>query len=188
MNTNISIRHKRRRRAARSIDLGLGVAVAADSFFVLPQTPYSSAEWFGQFSAEPFDWHLPCINETTGAQVQCQEALQGGLAVVNVDHQEEEHEHDVATATPQLAKPPFYVVVLFNDDYTPMEFVIEVLQQYFGLDLDHATEVMLSVHYQGKGVAGVYPRDIAETKAQQVNRHARAQGHPLLCQIEPESI
>ncbi|MBC7750853.1 MAG: ATP-dependent Clp protease adapter ClpS [Candidatus Saccharibacteria bacterium] len=102
--------------------------------------------------------------------------------------QEERHESDVATATPELARPPLYVVVLFNDDYTPMEFVILVLQQYFGLDLDRATEVMLSVHYEGKGVAGVYPRDIAETKAQLVNRHARAEGHPLLCQIEPQSI
>ncbi|HEY4713515.1 MAG TPA: ATP-dependent Clp protease adapter ClpS [Aquirhabdus sp.] len=105
----------------------------------------------------------------------------------NGDHQEQ-HESDVATATPELARPPFYVVVLFNDDYTPMEFVILVLQQYFGLDLDRATEVMLSVHYEGKGVAGMYPRDIAETKAQLVNRHARAEGHPLLCQIEPQSI
>lgn len=188
MNTNVSIRHKRRARASRSVDLSLGVVSPADSFFVLPPMPYSSTEWFSQFSAEPFDWHLPCINQTVDSEISGQGKLQVTLGISNVDHPEEEHEHDVATATPQLAKPPFYVVVLFNDDYTPMEFVIEVLQQYFGLDLDHATEVMLSVHYQGKGVAGVYPRDIAETKAQQVNRHARAQGHPLLCQIEPESI
>jgi len=190
MNTNITLRHKRRARASGSVDLGLRVAAHADSFFVLPQIPYSSAEWFSQFSAEAFDWHLPCIQERVDAEIQVQAQAIGEvhLGIESVDHQEEEHEQDVATATPQLAKPPFYVVVLFNDDYTPMEFVIEVLQQYFGLDLDHATEVMLSVHYQGKGVAGVYPRDIAETKAQQVNRHARAQGHPLLCQIEPESI
>lgn len=93
---------------------------------------------------------------------------------------------DVMTAPPQLKKPPLYAVVLFNDDYTPMEFVIEILQQYFALDLDRATEVMLTVHYRGKGVAGVYPRDIAETKAQQVNTLARSRGHPLLCQIEPQ--
>lgn len=95
-------------------------------------------------------------------------------------------ETDVLTAPPALKKPPFYAVVLFNDDYTPMEFVIEILQQYFALDLDRATEVMLTVHYRGKGVAGVYPRDIAETKAQQVNTLARSRGHPLLCQIEPQ--
>jgi ATP-dependent Clp protease adaptor protein ClpS len=171
------------------------VATLSDSFFVVPMRPRSSAEWFSQLQSEPFDWHLPCINEHVLAMHgDVDSALEAVLPVSatirNVDEPEKdhEHEHDVATATPQLAKPPFYVVVLFNDDYTPMEFVIEVLQQYFGLDLDHATEVMLSVHYQGKGVAGVYPRDIAETKAQQVNRHARAQGHPLLCQIEPESI
>ena len=87
----------------------------------------------------------------------------------------------------QKTKPPqMYQVVMLNDDYTPMEFVIEVLQRYFGHDLDRATEVMLTVHYRGKGIAGIYPRDIAETKAQQVNHHARSQGHPLLCQIEPQ--
>jgi ATP-dependent Clp protease adaptor protein ClpS len=77
-----------------------------------------------------------------------------------------------------------YAVVLMNDDYTPMDFVIEILQQYFAMNLDQATQVMLTVHYEGKGVAGVYPRDIAETKANQVNNYARSQGHPLLCQIE----
>jgi len=113
------------------------------------------------------DWHYPRM--TASDQ--------------NTDHQAD---HDVLTAPPVLERPPLYTVVLFNDDYTPMEFVIEVLQQYFALDLDRATEVMLTVHYRGKGVAGVYPRDIAETKAQQVNHYARSQGHPLLCQIEPQ--
>ena len=99
-----------------------------------------------------------------------------------------EHQGDLAvqTALPQLKRPPLYVVVLMNDDYTPMDFVIEILQQYFALNLDQATQVMLTVHYEGKGIAGVYPRDIAETKANQVNNYARSQGHPLLCQIEPK--
>ena len=92
----------------------------------------------------------------------------------------------VQTAPPELKRPPMYAVVLMNDDYTPMEFVIEILQQYFAMNLDQATQVMLTVHYEGKGVAGVYPRDIAETKANQVNNYARSQGHPLLCQIEPK--
>ncbi|WP_394671232.1 ATP-dependent Clp protease adapter ClpS [uncultured Acinetobacter sp.] len=92
----------------------------------------------------------------------------------------------VKTAPPELKRPPLYAVVLMNDDYTPMDFVIEILQQYFALNLDQATQVMLTVHYEGKGVAGVYPRDIAETKANQVNNYARSQGHPLLCQIEPK--
>ena len=104
------------------------------------------------------------------------------------DSQNDESDGDVAveTAPPQFKKPPLYNVVLLNDDYTPMDFVIEILQQYFALNLDQATEVMLTVHYQGKGVAGVYPRDIAETKANQVNNYARSQSHPLLCQIEPQ--
>ncbi|WP_130802852.1 ATP-dependent Clp protease adapter ClpS [Acinetobacter ihumii] len=104
------------------------------------------------------------------------------------DSQNNEPEGDIAvqTAEPQLKRPPLYAVVLLNDDYTPMDFVIEILQQYFALNLDQATQVMLTVHYEGKGVAGVYPRDIAETKANQVNNYARSQGHPLLCQIEPK--
>ena len=107
------------------------------------------------------------------------------LSVDDAGHAED---GDIAlqTAPPQLKRPPLYVVVLMNDDYTPMDFVIEILQQYFAMNLDQATQVMLTVHYEGKGVAGVYPRDIAETKANQVNNYARSQGHPLLCQIEPK--
>ena len=102
------------------------------------------------------------------------------------DDSEIEHESDVLVAPPQLQRPPRYAVIILNDDYTPMEFVIEVLQSFFAMDIDRATQVMLSVHHQGSGVAGIYPRDIAETKANQVNQYARAQGHPLLCQIEPQ--
>ena len=104
----------------------------------------------------------------------------------NAEEQAPEGDLAVATAPPALKRPPMYAVVLLNDDYTPMDFVIEVLQQYFALNLDQATEVMLTVHYEGKAIAGVYPRDIAETKANQVNNYARAQGYPLLCQIEPK--
>ena len=102
------------------------------------------------------------------------------------DGHDNEHDTDVMVAPPQLKRPPQYAVVLMNDDYTPMDFVIEILQQYFHLDLDRATQVMLTVHYEGKGIAGIYPRDIAETKSNQVNNYARSQGHPLLCQIEPQ--
>lgn len=84
----------------------------------------------------------------------------------------------------KLKPPPLYRVVLLNDDYTPMEFVVNVLQQFFGMNIETATRVMLKVHTEGKGVCGVYPRDIAETKAVQVNEHARAAEHPLLCDIE----
>lgn len=134
------------------------------------------------------DWHLPAFEESLGTQ----QLTRYPCAIKAIDENDDQHQEgsqdnlDVMTAPPQLKKPPFYAVVLFNDDYTPMEFVIEILQLYFALDLDRATEVMLTVHYRGKGVAGIYPRDIAETKAQQVNNYARSQGHPLLCQIEPQ--
>jgi ATP-dependent Clp protease adaptor protein ClpS len=98
------------------------------------------------------------------------------------DSQQDDHDGEVIvqTAPPELKRPSLYAVVLLNDDYTPMDFVIEVLQQYFSMSLDQASQVMLTVHYEGKGIAGIYPRDIAETKANQVNNFARSQGHPLL--------
>ncbi|MGA0806268.1 MAG: ATP-dependent Clp protease adapter ClpS [Pseudohongiellaceae bacterium] len=86
----------------------------------------------------------------------------------------------------KLKPPPLYRVILLNDDYTPMEFVVEVLQTFFGMNVETATRVMLKVHTEGKGVCGVYPREIAETKAVQVNQHARAAEHPLLCDIEAD--
>ena len=85
---------------------------------------------------------------------------------------------------PELKKPPLFKVVLLNDDYTPMEFVVEVLEVFFRMNREQATHVMLTVHTQGKGVCGIFTRDIAETKAAQVNQYAREQEHPLLCEIE----
>ncbi len=84
----------------------------------------------------------------------------------------------------KLKPPPLYRVVLLNDDYTPMEFVVGVLRKFFGMDVETATRVMLKVHTEGKGVCGVFPREIAETKAVQVNDYAREAEHPLLCDIE----
>jgi len=85
---------------------------------------------------------------------------------------------------PKLKRPPLYKVVLLNDDYTPMEFVVEVLESFFSKSREEATQVMLMVHTKGKGVCGVYSRDIAETKAAQVNQYSRQNEHPLLCEIE----
>lgn len=85
---------------------------------------------------------------------------------------------------PTLKKPPLYKVVLLNDDYTPMEFVVEVLETFFRMNREKATHVMLTVHTKGKGVCGVFSRDVAETKAAQVNQYARQNEHPLLCEIE----
>lgn len=84
----------------------------------------------------------------------------------------------------ELKPPPLYRVILLNDDYTPMEFVVEVLRVFFGMNLEVATRVMLKVHTEGKGVCGVFPRDVAESKATQVNEYAREYEHPLLCDIE----
>ncbi len=85
---------------------------------------------------------------------------------------------------PKLQKPPMYQVVLINDDYTPMEFVVHVLQKFFSMEQEQAVRIMLTVHTQGRGVCGVYVRDVAETRALQVNRYARQNKHPLLCEIE----
>ncbi len=91
---------------------------------------------------------------------------------------------DVQEARPKLKKPPMYQVVLLNDDYTPMDFVVEILERFFNLDREAATKIMLSVHTAGKGICGVYSRDIAETKVAQVNDYARQHQHPLLCTLE----
>jgi ATP-dependent Clp protease adaptor protein ClpS len=87
-------------------------------------------------------------------------------------------------ARPELKKPSLYKVVIMNDDYTPMEFVVEVLEIFFNMGREKATHIMLAVHTQGKGVCGVFSRDVAETKAMQVNQFSRQQNHPLLAEIE----
>lgn len=108
--------------------------------------------------------------------------------VVAGSSEDDDAQHDVGIATesaqPKLQPPPLYKVVLLNDDYTPMEFVVEVLEVFFGMGREKATQVMLAVHTQGKGVCGVFTRDIAETKAAQVNEYARESQHPLLAEIE----
>jgi len=100
----------------------------------------------------------------------------------------EEEDSDAGLALeeskPELKRPPLFKVVLINDDYTPMEFVVEVLEIFFRMNREQATHVMLTVHTQGKGVCGIFTRDIAETKAAQVNQYAREHEHPLLCEIE----
>jgi ATP-dependent Clp protease adaptor protein ClpS len=85
---------------------------------------------------------------------------------------------------PQLKRPPLFKVVLLNDDFTPMEFVVQILKEFFGMSDEKATQVMLHVHTRGVGVCGVFPRDIAETKVQLVNDYSRKNQHPLLCTLE----
>ena len=89
---------------------------------------------------------------------------------------------------PEVAKPklpPMFKVLLLNDDYTPMEFVVDCLQRFFNKNREQATQIMLKVHTEGVGVCGIYPQDIAETKMNQVLTLAKEHQHPLQCVIEP---
>lgn len=84
----------------------------------------------------------------------------------------------------KLAPPRKYAVLLNNDDYTPMDFVVDVLSRFFSMNLEQATDIMLKVHYEGKAVCGVYSFEIAETKVAQVMEYAQEHEHPLLCTME----
>ena len=101
-------------------------------------------------------------------------------------HTEDHGNHDLAVeeARPKVKRPPLYRVVLINDDFTPMEFVVDILESVFGMERTRATQVMLEVHTKGKGVCGVYNFEIAETKVAQVMNIARQHQHPLLCTME----
>ena len=96
------------------------------------------------------------------------------------------HQENILEATrTQKPKPPsMYSVLIFNDDYTPMEFVVEVLERFFNKNREQATQIMLQVHTKGSGVCGIYPLDIAETKVSQVLDLAKEQGHPLQCNMQ----
>jgi len=99
-----------------------------------------------------------------------------------------EHQHDhglaVESAKPEVIRPPLYQVLLLNDDFTPMDFVVEVLQVFFAMNREKATQIMLHVHTRGKGVCGIFTREVAESKVTQVNEFSRMHQHPLLCSME----
>ena len=104
---------------------------------------------------------------------------------------EGEHEHGVATQTrskPRLKKPKLYKVLFHNDDYTTMEFVVWVLMHVFHHDESTAAGIMMHVHKNGIGVAGIYPRDVAETRAAKVEELARSHEFPLRCSVEEEEV
>jgi ATP-dependent Clp protease adaptor protein ClpS len=90
----------------------------------------------------------------------------------------------VAEATPKVKQPPMFRVLLLNDDYTPMEFVVDVLERFFALNRADATRIMLEVHTRGQGVCGIFTYQIAETKVSQVTSYAREHQHPLMCTLE----
>ncbi len=99
-------------------------------------------------------------------------------------NQQNDHGLLVEEAKPELKRPSLHRVVLLNDDYTPMEFVVEILETLFYMDRNKATRIMLEVHTRGKGICGVYTHEIGETKVAQVNAYARERQHPLLCTME----
>lgn len=92
----------------------------------------------------------------------------------------------IQESKPELKRPPMYKVLLINDDFTPMEFVVHILENFFSMDRVKATHVMLTVHTQGKGLCGIFTRDVAETKVNQVNAYSRRHQHPLLCTMEAD--
>ena len=107
----------------------------------------------------------------------------------NKDSKQSEDQGNTSTVAtlekPKVKKPPLYRVIIFNDDYTPMEFVVYILQTFFGIDRDKATQIMLAIHTHGKGVCGIFTKEVAETKSAQVNNFARENEHPLISEIEP---
>ncbi|SDW75961.1 ATP-dependent Clp protease adaptor protein ClpS [Thiocapsa roseopersicina] len=108
------------------------------------------------------------------------------IPIMSDDLPSEERESGltVQEAKPKLRRPPLFKVLLLNDDYTPMEFVVQVLETFFAMNREKATQIMLHVHTRGRGVCGVFTKDIAETKVSQVNDFARSHHHPLLCTME----
>lgn len=106
------------------------------------------------------------------------------------EHKDDSIEVEIASVTseakPDLKRPRRYKVILHNDDYTPMEFVVHVLKQYFHYDEVRATRIMFDVHEKGRGLCGIYTKEIAETKVALVNSYSQINEHPLLCDMEPE--
>ena len=94
---------------------------------------------------------------------------------------------EIQTEKPALKKPPMYKVIMLNDDYTPMDFVVGLLCRFFQHDDASATRIMMHIHQDGAGVCGIYPRDIAESKVMQVESNCRKHGHPLCCSIEKDA-
>lgn len=103
----------------------------------------------------------------------------------NDTNQSSQGEGQVATAQKEeLKRPSMYKVMMLNDDYTTMEFVIHVLMKFFAKTYDESHAIMLKVHHEGQAICGIYTFEVAETKSQKVNKYARSKGHPLKCQIE----
>ncbi|MDX8396765.1 MAG: ATP-dependent Clp protease adapter ClpS [Mariprofundaceae bacterium] len=94
---------------------------------------------------------------------------------------------DIKTEKPALKKPPMYKVILYNDDYTPMDFVVELLIRYFKHNEDSATNIMMHIHQSGQAICGIFPKDIAESKVVQVEIHCQQHHYPLRCNFEEQT-
>lgn len=121
-------------------------------------------------------WHLPDVARS----------LDRSGSIARIGRMTLSNDPSVVLEREQLAlkPPPLYKVLLLNDDFTPMDFVVQVLQKFFSMSLEKATDVMLQVHHEGRGVCGMFPRDIALTKVEQVSGFARQHQHPLQCVME----
>lgn len=112
----------------------------------------------------------------------------GCVTINNTGDEDWDHDYDGGLAIeeekPKLKPPKQYKVLVNNDDYTPMEFVVQVLMMFFAMDNEKATRVMMSVHTKGKGICGTFSHEIAETKVDQVNEFSRLNQHPLMCTME----
>lgn len=94
------------------------------------------------------------------------------------------HDKQLEAVKRKVQPPPMYKVLLNNDDYTPMDFVVEVLMRFFSMNAEKANQLMLTIHYQGKAVCGIFTAEVAETKVMQVNQYSRKHQHPLMCSME----
>lgn len=115
-------------------------------------------------------WRLPRFQRLSDDDADSDEERQGGLAT--------------ATAKPILKRPPMYKVLLLNDDFTPMEFVVHILEKFFVMNREKATQIMLVVHTEGAAAVGIFHRDLAESKSEQVNLYAQENNHPLMSTVE----
>ena len=130
-------------------------------------------------------WQILCIIfNCTDGELTMAKALTNIITMSSGDKTHKDDGLVVQEARPKLKPPPMYQVFLLNDDFTPMEFVVHVLEKFFRMDREKATRVMLHVHTQGKGLCGIFVKEIAETKVVQVNEYARSHNHPLLCSME----
>ena len=129
-----------------------------------------------------------CGRVVIAAQIAAQTAAQEAPRISAQGNEPEDEEGRTGTVTleqkPALKRPQMFKVLLLNDDYTPMEFVVHVLERFFRMDYEKAWQIMMAVHTTGSAVVGIFPRDIAETKSEQVNQYAQENNHPLKSTVE----